>query len=101
MEVLVGFIDADADKPLVMGCLPNAATPVPLDLPADKTRSIFRSHSSPGGGGYNELRIDDKRAPKKSTCVPSATGPSMYCTTSRCRSTTSAASSSRAPPNMS
>jgi len=61
MEVLVGFIDADADKPLVMGCLPNAATPVPLDLPADKTRSIFRSHSSPGGGGYNELRIDDKK----------------------------------------
>ncbi|MGP6417381.1 type VI secretion system Vgr family protein [Pseudomonas putida] len=61
MEVLVGFIDADADKPLVMGCLPNAATPVPLDLPADKTRSIFRSQSSPGGGGYNELRIEDKK----------------------------------------
>ncbi|WP_460059810.1 type VI secretion system Vgr family protein [Pseudomonas sp. S2_A05] len=61
MEVLVGFIDCDADKPLVMGCLPNAATPVPLDLPADKTRSIFRSQSSPGGGGYNELRIEDKK----------------------------------------
>ena len=61
MEVLVGFIDADADKPLVVGCLPNAATPIPLDLPADKTRSIFRSQSSPGGGGYNELRIEDKK----------------------------------------
>ncbi|PWE38140.1 type VI secretion system tip protein VgrG [Pseudomonas prosekii] len=61
MEVLVGFVDADADKPLVMGCLPNAATPVPLDLPADKTRSIFRSQSSPGGGGYNELRIEDRK----------------------------------------
>ena len=61
MEVLVGFIDGDADKPLVMGCLPNAATPVPLDLPADKTRSVFRSQSSPGGGGYNELRIEDKK----------------------------------------
>ncbi|WP_438300483.1 type VI secretion system tip protein VgrG [Pseudomonas sp. NMS19W] len=61
MEVLVGFIDSDADKPLVMGCLPNAATPVPLDLPADKTRSIFRSQSSPGGGGYNELRIEDRK----------------------------------------
>ncbi|MBR7195614.1 type VI secretion system tip protein TssI/VgrG [Pseudomonas sp. 14A] len=61
MEVLVGFIDGDADKPLVMGCLPNAATPIPLDLPADKTRSIFRSQSSPGGGGYNELRIEDKK----------------------------------------
>ncbi len=61
MEVLVGFVDADADKPLVMGCLSNASTPVPLDLPADKTRSIFRSQSSPGGGGYNELRIEDRK----------------------------------------
>ncbi len=61
MEVLVGFVDADADKPLVMGCLPNASTPVPLDLPADKTRSVFRSQSSPGGGGYNELRIEDRK----------------------------------------
>lgn len=61
MEVLVGFIDADADKPLVMACLPNAANPLPLNLPADKTRSIFRSQSSPGGGGYNELRIEDRQ----------------------------------------
>ncbi|MCU1749821.1 type VI secretion system tip protein VgrG [Pseudomonas sp. 6D_7.1_Bac1] len=61
MEVLVGFADADADKPLVMGCLPNAATQVPLDLPADHTKSIFRSQSSPGGGGYNELRIEDRK----------------------------------------
>jgi type VI secretion system secreted protein VgrG len=61
MEVLVGFVDGDADKPLVMGCLPNASTPVPLDLPADKTRSIFRTRSSPDGGGYNELRIEDRK----------------------------------------
>jgi type VI secretion system secreted protein VgrG len=61
MEVLVGFVNGDMDMPLVMGCLPNAATPVPLDLPADKTRSILRSHSSPGGGGYNELRIEDRK----------------------------------------
>ncbi|MGY2294073.1 type VI secretion system Vgr family protein [Pseudomonas yamanorum] len=61
MEVLVGFVDGDADTPLVVGCLANAATPVPLDLPADKTRSIFRSQTSPGGGGYNELRIEDRK----------------------------------------
>ncbi len=61
MEVLVGFVNGDMDMPLVMGCLPNAATSVPLDLPADKTRSIFRSQSSPGGGGYNELRIEDRK----------------------------------------
>ena len=61
MEVLVGFIDGDVDKPLVVGCLPNGANPLPLDLPADKTRSIWRSQSSPGGGGYNELRIEDRK----------------------------------------
>ncbi|KRP59685.1 type VI secretion system tip protein TssI/VgrG [Pseudomonas trivialis] len=61
MEVLVGFINGDIDMPVVMGCLPNASTPVPLDLPADKTRSILRSQSSPGGGGYNELRIEDRK----------------------------------------
>ena len=61
MEVLVGFIDGDVDKPLVVGCLPNGANPVPLDLPADKTCSILRSQSSPGGGGYNELRIEDRQ----------------------------------------
>jgi type VI secretion system secreted protein VgrG len=34
---------------------------LPLDLPADKTQSLFRSQSSPGGGGYNELRIEDRK----------------------------------------
>ena len=61
MEVLVGFTDGDPDKPLILNCLPTASTPVPLDLPAEHTRSIFRSQSSPGGGGYNELRIEDKK----------------------------------------
>jgi type VI secretion system secreted protein VgrG len=61
MEVLVGFLDADVDKPMVMGCVPNGANSIPLNLPADKTRSIFRSQSSPGGGGYSELRIEDRK----------------------------------------
>ena len=61
MEVLVGFIDADPDKPLVDGLPAQRGDTVPLDLPADKTRSIFRSQSSPGGGGYNELRIEDHK----------------------------------------
>ncbi|WP_028624560.1 type VI secretion system Vgr family protein [Pseudomonas sp. Ant30-3] len=61
MEVLVGFTEGDPDKPYVIACLPNALTPVPLDLPAEHTRSIFRSQSSPGGGGYNELRIEDRK----------------------------------------
>jgi len=61
MEVLVGFSDGDPDKPFVLGCLANAATPVPLNLPAEQTRTVLRSQSSPGGGGYNELRIEDRK----------------------------------------
>ncbi|SEM85949.1 Rhs element Vgr protein [Pseudomonas sp. ok272] len=61
MEVLVGFVDGDPDKPLIMGCLPNGENRTPLDLPASQTRSIFRSQSSPGGGGYNEVRIEDRK----------------------------------------
>jgi type VI secretion system secreted protein VgrG len=34
---------------------------VPYALPANKTRSVFKTLSSPGGGGYNELRIEDKK----------------------------------------
>ena len=60
MEVLVGFVDGDVDKPVVVGCLANGANPAPLNLPADSTRSIFRSRSSPGGRGSNEIRIEDR-----------------------------------------
>jgi type VI secretion system secreted protein VgrG len=61
MEVLVTFLEGDPDQPLVTGCLYHAAHEVPYDLPANKTRTVFKALSSPGGGGYNELRIEDKK----------------------------------------
>ncbi|MFB4251959.1 type VI secretion system Vgr family protein [Pseudomonas idahonensis] len=61
MEVLVSFIGGDPEQPLVTGCVPNQHTPVPYPLPANKTRSVFKTNSSPGGGGYNELRIEDRK----------------------------------------
>ncbi|BAQ81803.1 type VI secretion system Vgr family protein [Pseudomonas sp. St29] len=61
MEVLVSFIGGDPEQPLVTGCVPNQHTPVPYPLPANKTRSVFKSNSSPGGGGYNELLIEDRK----------------------------------------
>lgn len=60
MEVLVSFLEGDPDQPLVSGCLYNSAHPVPYSLPEHKTRSLFKSLSSPGGNGFNELRIEDK-----------------------------------------
>ncbi|MNQ33942.1 Phage-related baseplate assembly protein [compost metagenome] len=61
MEVLVSFLEGDPDQPLIHGCLPHAVHRVPYDLPANKTRSVFKTRSSPGGGGYNELRIEDRK----------------------------------------
>jgi len=61
MEVLVTFLEGDPDQPLVTGCLYHAEHVVPYDLPANKTRSLFKTLSTPGGAGYNELRIEDKK----------------------------------------
>lgn len=62
MEVLITFLEGDPDQPLVTGCLYHAEHVVPYALPANKTRSLFKTLSSPGGGGYNELRIEDKKS---------------------------------------
>ncbi|WP_326429164.1 type VI secretion system tip protein VgrG [Stutzerimonas frequens] len=61
MEVLVTFLEGDPDQPLVTGCLYHKEHQVPYDLPANKTRTVFKTLSSPGGAGYNELRIEDRK----------------------------------------
>jgi type VI secretion system secreted protein VgrG len=61
MEVLVSFLEGDPDQPLVTGCLYHKEHPVPYELPANKTRTLFKTLSSPGGDGFNELRIEDRK----------------------------------------
>ncbi|HYH94986.1 type VI secretion system Vgr family protein [Hyalangium sp.] len=58
-EVVVEFLEGDPDRPLVTGSVYNGHHPPPLDLPGEKTKSTLRSNSSPGGGGFNELRFED------------------------------------------
>lgn len=60
MEVFITFEEGDPDKPLITGCVPNKITPVPYPLPANKTRSVFKTNSSLGGGGSNEVRVEDR-----------------------------------------
>ena len=60
-EVIVSFMDGDPDQPIVTGTTYNGANPPPYPLPANNTRTTFKSLSSSGGGGYHELRIDDKK----------------------------------------
>lgn len=60
-EVVVEFLEGDPDRPLITGRVYNGANAVPHDLPANATVSCIRSESSPGGGGFNELRFEDKK----------------------------------------
>ena len=61
MEVLVGFMEGDPDHPLIIGSMPNANTIPSIKLPDEKERTSFRSSSSPGGKGFNELSMEDKQ----------------------------------------
>lgn len=60
-EVLVGFANGNPDEPLIVGRMYNATSPVPHGLPANATVSAWRSDSSPGSEGYNEIRYDDAK----------------------------------------
>ena len=61
MEVVVHFLEGDPDQPIITGCVYNAETMPPYTLPDEKTKMTIKSNSSKGGGGFNELRFEDKK----------------------------------------
>lgn len=60
-EVLVQFLNGDPDQPIVTGRVYHGKNPPPYALPANKTRTTFKTLSTPKGKGYHELRIEDKK----------------------------------------
>ncbi|MBD2836352.1 type VI secretion system tip protein VgrG [Pseudomonas sp. JM0905a] len=60
-EVIVTFIDGNPDRPLVTGCVYNGDNTLPYALPDNQTQSGIKTNSSKGGGGFNELRFEDKK----------------------------------------
>lgn len=60
-EVLLGFLEGDPDLPVVIGCMFNATSPVPYRLPEHRTRTTWKSRSTPGGDGFNEITFEDAK----------------------------------------
>jgi type VI secretion system secreted protein VgrG len=60
-EVIVDFLEGDPDRPIITGRVYNADQTVPYSLPDERTKSTIKSYSSKGGGGFNEIRFEDKK----------------------------------------
>jgi type VI secretion system secreted protein VgrG len=60
-EVIVDFLEGDADRPIITGRVYNAEQVPPYGLPANQTQSGVKSRSSKGGGteNFNEIRLED------------------------------------------
>ena len=59
-EVVIDFLEGNPDKPIVIGRVYNGEQTPPYGLPANHTQTGIKSRSSPGGGGFNEIRLEDK-----------------------------------------
>ncbi|WP_387695223.1 type VI secretion system Vgr family protein, partial [Photorhabdus sp. RM157S] len=58
-EVIISYLNGDIDRPIITGCTYNALNRPPLNLPAEKTRTTFRTKTHKGHG-FNELRFEDE-----------------------------------------
>jgi type VI secretion system secreted protein VgrG len=60
-EVVVDFLEGDPDQPIIVGRVYNAESMPPYGLPAGAVVSGVKSNSTKGGGGYNEIVMDDTK----------------------------------------
>jgi len=58
-EVIVDYLEGNPDHPIIVGRVYNNDLMPPYPLPAEKTKSTIKGHSSKGGGGCNEIRFED------------------------------------------
>jgi type VI secretion system secreted protein VgrG len=58
-EVIVDFLGGDPDRPIIVGRVYTNLQKVPFGLPANKTQSGWKSNSTQGTGGYNEIMFED------------------------------------------
>ncbi|RMH10688.1 MAG: type VI secretion system tip protein VgrG [Planctomycetota bacterium] len=60
-EVIVEFLEGDPDRPIITGRVYNGQNMPPYKPQEMGTISTIKSNSSKGGGGFNEIRFEDKK----------------------------------------
>jgi type VI secretion system secreted protein VgrG len=60
-EVVVDFLEGDPDQPIIVGRVYHAESMPPFPLPAMAVVSGLKSNSTKGGGGYNEMSMNDTK----------------------------------------
>ena len=60
-EVIIDFLEGDPDQPIITGRVYNGDNKPPYALPASGMVSGLKSNSTPGGGGYNEMSMNDTK----------------------------------------
>jgi len=60
-EVIIEFLEGDPDRPIITGRVYNDKAMPPYVPKTNPTISTLKSNSSKGGGGFNEIRFEDKK----------------------------------------
>jgi type VI secretion system secreted protein VgrG len=66
-EVIVDFLEGDPDQPIITGRVYNGNQMPPFSLPDKGMVSGMKSNSTKGGGGYNEISLDDTKSKEQIT----------------------------------
>ncbi len=59
-EVVIEYLEGNPDRPVITSMLYNGLFMPPYALPEGKTRTSWQTRSTPGGGGTNEIRFEDR-----------------------------------------
>jgi type VI secretion system secreted protein VgrG len=60
-EVIVDFLEGDPDQPIIVGRVYNAEQMPPFGMPGGAVISGIKSNSTKGGGGNNEISMNDTK----------------------------------------
>lgn len=64
-EVVIAFEEGDPDQPMVVGRVYNAGQMPPFTLPGKRMVSGIKTNSYKGGGGSNEISMDDTKGTER------------------------------------